>query len=133
MPGYADTPLKGTIATGNDLYIIEPSLESVKLNFKSTIKTEEGEYVFFGFNGVIKGNERTRPVMKGQHPTPAEGESMAVAADWGDVFVSARFETGSKKWKDVMRKVFVGSERLVCGEGNPIVVEINLSEVCVLS
>ncbi|KAK5711528.1 hypothetical protein LTR17_018356 [Elasticomyces elasticus] len=121
VPGYGAEHFKGTVANGADVFYVESTSKSVRLDFRSVIRVPAGDSLYFSFIGYIEGNADTATILRGSPD--------AKSTSWGSSFLSGTFETGNPKWMAMNRKIYVGSQRLIREPDKPLIVEINLSEV----
>ncbi|KAG9235657.1 hypothetical protein BJ875DRAFT_440168 [Amylocarpus encephaloides] len=118
-----DYPIKvdAVFVHGSDFIRQDPSGKHLRLDVSSILKDKSGAIISYKYSGIITLSPEIGAVLGGSPD--------AKTTDFGNVVTHIIFETGSEELRAMEQKIYVGSGRFIVEQGNPVVVEYNISEV----
>lgn len=105
---------------GGDWIHADPDGKHMRLDVRTVIKTDDGEHLTYVYNGIINVTEGITKILSGAPD--------AKTVDFGDVFATPKFITGSEKYKYLENCVFVAGGRFVVTDSG-VQVEYKISQV----
>jgi len=119
-PGFAPA-LNAKLVMGGDWIHGDPDGKHLRLDVKTTLKSDDGAAISMSYNGVIAMDEPTGKALG--------GAADAKTTKYGRIVNVVTFKTGAEQYKEFEHGVFVGSGRFVVESGKPLAVEYKVSQV----
>jgi len=117
VPGFTP-PLHAVIDHGDDLVEIDNDGQRLRLNARIIIKNGE-DFLSVSAVGIVTLTPEVQAILAGTGST----------TPFGDIVITAKFQTGNPDLKGLENSIFVGSGRFLVNQNATISIQYGISEV----